>query len=104
MNGDPTCEPNPSLGAIEKPPFYAVRIYVGDVGTCGGLVTDEHGRVIKGESTPLGGLYACGNVAASCMGRSYPGPGITLGQSMIFGYRAARHALESGMRESSADA
>jgi 3-oxosteroid 1-dehydrogenase len=96
MNGDPTCKPNPTLGSIERPPFHAVRIFVGDVGTCGGLVTDEHGRVLQTDGAAIPGLYACGNIAANCMGRSYPGPGITLGQSMIFGYRAARHALAGG--------
>jgi 3-oxosteroid 1-dehydrogenase len=93
MGGDPTCKPNPTLGAIEKPPFYAVQIHVGDVGTCGGLVTDVDGRVLRDNGSAIPGLYAFGNSAANCMGASYPGPGITLGQSFIFGYRAARHAL-----------
>jgi 3-oxosteroid 1-dehydrogenase len=95
MNGDPTNKPNPSLGLVEKGPFYAVQIHVGDVGTCGGLVTDVDGRVLKENGTPIPGLYACGNSAANCFGRSYPGPGITLGQTFIFGYRAARHALRA---------
>lgn len=95
MGGDPTSKPNPSLGTIEQGPFYAVQIQVGDVGTCGGVVTDTDGRVLRGDGTPIAGLYGCGNVAANCFGRSYPGPGITLGQSLIFGYRAARHALRS---------
>jgi 3-oxosteroid 1-dehydrogenase len=95
MGGDPTCKPNPTLGAIERPPFYAAPIYVGDVGTCGGLLTDADGRVLRADRSALQGLYACGNSAANCMGRSYPGAGITLGQSLIFGYRAARHAMRS---------
>jgi 3-oxosteroid 1-dehydrogenase len=90
MGGDPTCKPNPTLGAIERPPFYAAPIQLGDVGTCGGLVTDVDGRVLRADHSPIFGLYACGNSAANCMGRSYPGPGITIGQSLIFGYRAAR--------------
>lgn len=94
MNGDPTCKPNPNLGTIEMAPFYAVQIHVGDVGTCGGLLTDEDGRVLRASGEPITGLYACGNIAANCFGRSYPGPGITLGQSMIFGYRAAMRASE----------
>jgi 3-oxosteroid 1-dehydrogenase len=98
MGGDPTCKPNPTLGAIERPPFYAAPIYVGDVGTCGGLVTDVDGRVLREDRSALEGLYACGNSAANCMGRSYPGAGITLGQSLIFGYRAARHALRAEPR------
>jgi len=93
MNGDPSNKPNPSLGTIEKGPFYAAQVDVGDVGTCGGLVTDPDGRVLRDDGSPIGGLFACGNVAANCFGRPYPGPGITIGQSMIFGYRAARAAM-----------
>jgi 3-oxosteroid 1-dehydrogenase len=93
MAGDPTVMPNPTLGTVEEPPFYAAPIHLADVGTCGGLVTDADGRVLRRDKSPIPGLYACGNVAANCFGRSYPGPGITLGQSFIFGYRAARHAL-----------
>jgi 3-oxosteroid 1-dehydrogenase len=95
MGGDPTCKPNPTLGSIQHPPYYAVQIHVGDVGTCGGLVTDEDGRVLRPDGSPIEGLYACGNAAANCMGRSYPGAGITLGQSLIFGYRAALRALRT---------
>jgi 3-oxosteroid 1-dehydrogenase len=93
LGGDPTNKPNPSLGTIEEPPFYAAPINLADVGTCGGLVTDPDGRVLRQDGTAIPGLYAFGNVAANCFGRSYPGPGITLGQSFIFGYRATRHAL-----------
>ncbi|MCB2048506.1 MAG: FAD-dependent oxidoreductase [Novosphingobium sp.] len=93
MNGDPSNKPNPSLGTVEQGPFYAAPVHVGDVGTCGGLVTDADGRVLKHDGSAIGGLYASGNIAANCFGRAYPGPGITIGQSMIFGYRAARAAL-----------
>jgi 3-oxosteroid 1-dehydrogenase len=95
MGGDPTCKPNPTLGPIQHPPFYAVQIYVGDVGTCGGVVTDHDARVLRPDGSPIEGLFACGNAAASCMGRSYPGAGVTLGQSLIFGYRAALRALRA---------
>ena len=93
MVGDPTVKPNPTLGTIEKPPLYAAPVNLADVGTCGGLLTDADGRVLREDKSAIQGLYACGNVAANCFGRSYPGPGITLGQSFIFGYRAAHHAL-----------
>lgn len=93
MNGDPGNRPNPSLGPIGEGPFYAAPVHVGDVGTCGGLVTDADGRVLRDDGSAIGGLYASGNIAANCFGRAYPGPGITIGQSMIFGYRAARAAL-----------
>jgi 3-oxosteroid 1-dehydrogenase len=92
--GDPTVEPNPCLGPIEKPPFYAVTVFPGDLGTKGGLVTDEHARVLREDDSPIDGLYAIGNTSASVMGNTYPGPGSTLGPAMTFGYVAALHARE----------
>ena len=90
--GDPTVKPSPCLGAIEKPPFYAVAMIPGDIGTKGGLVTDEHARVLREDGSHIEGLYAIGNASASVMGDTYPGPGSTLGPAMTFGYVAALHA------------
>ena len=90
--GDPTYQ-NPNLGKIEKPPFYAVKIYPGDLGTKGGIVADEYGRALM-DNKPIIGLYATGNCSASVMGRVYPGPGSTLGPSTVFGYIAANHVKE----------
>lgn len=89
--GDPLVKPNPNLGPIDKPPFWATRIYPGDLGTKGGLLTDEHARVLREDGTPIDGLYAAGNTTATVMGRTYPGPGGTLGPAVVFGYLAARH-------------
>ncbi|CAN7478133.1 FAD-binding protein [Variovorax sp. LjRoot130] len=92
-HGDPTVTPNPNLGAIDKPPFYAVRMYPGDVGTAGGVVTDEHARVLREDGSVIHGLYATGNCTASVVGRCYPGAGASIGASFTFGYIAAHHAL-----------
>jgi 3-oxosteroid 1-dehydrogenase len=91
-HGDPTIKPNPNLGPIEQAPFYAVRMYPGDVGTAGGLVTDEFARVLKGDGSLIPGLYATGNCTASVVGRCYPGAGSSIGASFVFGYIAALHA------------
>lgn len=91
--GDPTLK-NPNLDVIGKPPFYAVRIEVGDLGTKGGLVTDEHARVLREDGTAIAGLYATGNTTASVMGHEYAGPGATIGPSIVFGYIAAQHAAQ----------
>jgi 3-oxosteroid 1-dehydrogenase len=91
-HGDPTIKPNPNLGPIEEGPFYAVRMYPGDVGTAGGLVTDEFARVLKDDGTRIPGLYATGNCTASVVGRCYPGAGSSIGASFVFGYIAALHA------------
>jgi len=92
---DPGVRPNPCLAPIERPPFYAVRIYPGDLGTKGGLVTNEHAQVLREDGTVIDGLYAIGNTSASVMGNSYPGPGATIGPSMTFGYIAALHAADT---------
>lgn len=91
--GDPTNKPNPNLGKIERPPFYAMELYPGDVGTSGGIVTDEHARVLKADGSPIPGLYATGNSTASVMGRCYPAAGASIGASFVFGWIAAHHAV-----------
>lgn len=88
---DPLVRPNPNLGPIEKGPFTAVKLVPGDLGTKGGLVTDEYARVLREDSSVIEGLYAVGNASASVMGRTYPGPGSTLGPAAVFGYIAGRH-------------
>ncbi|KAI8663975.1 FAD-binding-2 domain-containing protein [Fusarium keratoplasticum] len=89
MFSDPSHGPNPNLGTIEKGPFYAVKIYPGDIGTKGGLVTDERARVLNKQGQLIKGLYATGNTTASVFGSRYPGSGGTLGPGMTFGYVAA---------------
>jgi succinate dehydrogenase/fumarate reductase flavoprotein subunit len=93
---DPKVKPNPNLGAIERPPFFAVRVWPGDLGTKGGLLTDEFARVLRKDGSPIKGLYAAGNTSASVMGRTYPGPGSTIGPAMVFGMIAGRHAAKAG--------
>jgi succinate dehydrogenase/fumarate reductase flavoprotein subunit len=80
------------LGPLEKPPYYAVRIYPGDLGTKGGLLTDEHARVLDEKHKPINGLYAAGNNSASVMGSRYPGGGATLGPAITFASLAVDHA------------
>lgn len=91
--GDPTVKPNPNLGKIDKPPFYVMEMVPGDVGTSGGIVTDEHARVLKEDGSVIPGLYATGNSTASVMGRCYPAAGASIGASYIFAWIAAHHAV-----------
>lgn len=90
--GDPTL-PNPNLYPLGDPPYYAFRIVLGDLGTSGGLRTDEQARVLRCDDTVVRGLYAVGNTSAPMMGRSYAGAGATIGPAMTFGYVAAKHAV-----------
>jgi 3-oxosteroid 1-dehydrogenase len=85
---DPTVKPNPSLHTIDHAPFYAVKIVPGDLGTKGGLLTDERARVVRADGSVIPGLYAAGNVSAAVMGYTYAGPGATIGPALVFGYLA----------------
>jgi len=96
---DPTVKPNPSLNVIDRGPFYAVMIVPGDLGTKGGLVTDERARVLRPDGSVIGGLYAAGNVSSAVMGHTYAGPGATIGPALAFGYLAAEDIAKSLRRD-----
>jgi len=96
---DPTVKPNPSLHAIDQAPFYAVKIVPGDLGTKGGLVTDERARVLRPDGSVIPGLYAAGNVSSAVMGHTYAGPGATIGPALAFGYLAAEDIARSSVLE-----
>ena len=87
--GDPTNKPNPNLGEISHPPYYAAKLVPGDLGTKGGIRTDVRARALRDDGSVIEGLYAAGNVSAPVMGHTYPGPGGTIGPAMTFGYLAA---------------
>src|SRR6185436_12132514 len=91
--GDPGA-PNACLAPIEAPPFYAVRIVTGDLGSAKGLVTDANARVQRRDRSIIPGLYAVGSDMNSVMAGAYPGPGITLGPALTFGYIAAKTIME----------
>ncbi|WP_230532296.1 FAD-dependent oxidoreductase [Microvirga roseola] len=88
--GDPAHEPNPCLGPIATAPFYAVRVWPGDIGTAAGLKVDARARVLDRGGEPIPGLFACGNDMNSIMAGAYPGAGITLGPALTFGYIAGQ--------------
>jgi succinate dehydrogenase/fumarate reductase flavoprotein subunit len=93
--GDADCKPNPCVAPIEQPSFYALRIYPADLGTAIGLQTDCHARVLRNDGGVIAGLYACGNDMGSIMNGNYPGPGITLGPALTFGYIAGKHLAQT---------
>jgi succinate dehydrogenase/fumarate reductase flavoprotein subunit len=93
--GDADHQPNPCVAPIEQPPFYAVAVAPADLGMAAGLVTDATGGVLDEQGRLIEGLYACGNDMQSVMNGAYPGPGITLGPALVFGYLAARRAAGS---------
>jgi 3-oxosteroid 1-dehydrogenase len=89
MFGDANVKPNPCLGLIDKAPYYAMAINLGDLGTKGGLKADARARVMDGKGRPIPNLYVAGNNAGSPFGNCYPGAGGTIGPAMTFGYVAA---------------
>lgn len=90
--GDPTITPSPNLRPLVKGPFYAVKMVLSDLGTCGGLKADERARVLREDGSAIAGLYAIGNAAANAFGATYPGAGATIAQGLVYGYIAARDA------------
>ena len=86
--------PNPNLGPLIEGPYYAVKLYPGDIGAAQGLQTNEHAQVLDAEGQTLAGLYAVGNDMNSIMGGVYPAPGITIGPGLVFAHLATQHALK----------
>jgi len=91
--GDATYDPNPCMGEIRDAPFYAFPLKPGDVGTCGGVVTDEHARVKRADGTVIDGLYATGNCTSPLAGPHDIGAGQSIGTSAVFGMIAVRHIV-----------
>jgi succinate dehydrogenase/fumarate reductase flavoprotein subunit len=94
--GDPAHGPNPTLGPLATPPFYAIRLYPGDIATFHGLATAPDGRVLDAGGAAIPGLYAAGNDAATPFGGVYPGAGGTIGPAMVFAWRAAQAMAGAG--------
>jgi 3-oxosteroid 1-dehydrogenase len=90
--GDPGYKPNAAVGPLDRAPYYATRVFPADVGTCGGLITNEHAQVLDERDEVIDGLYATGNITATVMGRNYLGAGGSIANTMVFGYVAALHA------------
>lgn len=94
--GDANHGPNPCLAPIIEPPYYAVRVLPGDLGTLQGLRTDSHARVIDRDGQATAGLYAVGSDMASIFAGNYPEPGANLGPAMTFGFLCAQHIAQTG--------
>ncbi|GAA0997266.1 FAD-dependent oxidoreductase [Acrocarpospora macrocephala] len=91
--GDPAYkrEVRGTLGPIDEPPYYAIPVASGALGTKGGPRVDPDARVLDLDGQVIEGLYAAGNVMASPFGMTYGGAGGTLGPAMVFAYLAGRH-------------
>jgi len=94
--GDPNHQPNPCMRPLQSAPYFAVQIFPGDLGTAAGLGSNNDAQVLGRDGNAIPGLYACGNDMAGIMTGTYPGPGITLGPALVFGYLAAMHMVKNG--------
>ena len=92
--GDPGHQPDACNAPLLSAPFYAIKLYTGDLGTSRGLITTADAQVVNTQGNPIPGLYAVGNDMDSLMAGTYPGPGITLGPGLTFGYLAACHLAQ----------
>jgi 3-oxosteroid 1-dehydrogenase len=84
---------NPTLGTIERPPFFAMTINRSIVGTKGGARTNDKGEVLREDNSVIAGLYAAGNVMANPIGTRAVGAGTTIGPCMTWGYICAKSLL-----------
>ncbi|MGB3414238.1 MAG: FAD-dependent oxidoreductase [Microbacteriaceae bacterium] len=91
--GDAKAGKNPNLGTIQTGPYYAIRLYPGDIASTSGYKTTVFAQAVDEQEAPIPGLYIIGNDMRSIMGDVYPGPGITLGPGIVFAYTAVNHAL-----------
>jgi fumarate reductase flavoprotein subunit len=76
---------------IERPPFYAVRVCAGITYTMGGIGTDEHGRVLRNDASPIPGLFAAGATTGGLEGGPRYGYVGGLMKSAVFGLRVAEY-------------
>lgn len=92
--GHPSNTPNPNLGPLINGPYYAIRLYPGDIASTAGFRTGTHAEAVDAKNETIPGLYFIGNDMRSIMGDVYPGPGVTLGPGVVFAYAAVQHALD----------
>lgn len=103
FRGDMEHQPNPNLATLDKGPYYAAKVQMGDLGTFAGIDVDDHHAVIREDGSRVPGLYSVGAAAVSAFGGGYPGYGSHIGPGLVFGYRMGRDiaalAAESGRPE-----
>jgi len=103
FRGDMDHKPNPNLAPLDKAPYYAAKVRMGDLGTFAGIDVDERHAVVRPDGSRIPGLYSVGAAAVSVFGGGYPGYGSHIGPALVFGYRLGRDiaslAAESGRAE-----
>jgi 3-oxosteroid 1-dehydrogenase len=95
MCGDPFQKPNPTLGPLVKPPFYAVQLQRmgGTAIAAAGVLADQYCRALGWDDRPIEGLYVAGNSQARMETGAVMQSGISNARGMTHGYLAALHAV-----------
>ena len=86
---------NVCVAPVATPPFYGTRLYLGSLGTSGGLKIDGNAQVHDVDGNVIPGLYACGCCAASPFGMGYGGAGGPVGATCVMAWVAARAAMSA---------
>ncbi|MSQ24873.1 MAG: FAD-dependent oxidoreductase [Dehalococcoidia bacterium] len=96
-----TSRTTPVLGPqpLRTPPFYAIQVHAGALGTKGGPRTNGNAQVLNTRGDTIPGLYAAGNVAAGVFGPAYPAGGATIAPALVFGYLAGRTVAREARRK-----
>ncbi len=79
-----------ALGPIEKPPFYAIQVLPGALGTAGGIATNKNGQALDWNDKLIPGLFSAGNNSGCVLGWGYPGGGSTIGPALTMAYLAGK--------------
>ncbi|MDD4897045.1 MAG: FAD-binding protein [Atribacterota bacterium] len=77
-----------TMGTIDKPPFYAIPLYIGGPNTEGGLLADDNRQVLDWKGKPIKGLYCAGEIS-SVFQFAYQAGG-NLAECIVFGRIAGK--------------
>ena len=89
-----------TAGPVLQAPYYAVRVTGALFHTQGGLMIDDHGRVLRTVGKPFDNLFAGGGAAAGVSGNHISGylSGNGLLTAIAFGFVAGREAASVAAR------
>jgi 3-oxosteroid 1-dehydrogenase len=79
-----------TLGPVEKPPFYAMPLYVGGPNTKGGIAANARREVLDWNDKPIQRLYTAGEISSAFKFVYQAGGNLT--ECVVFGRIAGRNA------------
>jgi len=95
---DPDFSRDPlELTPLDRPPFYAIRLFPGGSNTLGGPRRNSKAQVVNPFGEPIPRLYAAGE-CGSIFGMLYPAGGGNLAECIAFGRIAAENAVRERVK------